>query len=163
MDDSLPTAGKMERCPDCKWRFRPGEELHNPKCVRKVGRPAGGTRDLLLEVEAALSGCLVALTLGPNVDAKEAPVREVYSQGQHLTREQAMLPSHGKYDVRITGFRTLKMKPGFVLEWSANVGFGELTVWQLENGSFEVDTEAMSDGFVDEVFAAFRRTLVRKS
>lgn len=43
---------------------------------------------------------------------------------------------------------------GFTVSWGAkDIGFGELTLKQHEDGRVELDTEAMSKDFVKAVFA----------
>lgn len=44
---------------------------------------------------------------------------------------------------------------GFALNWSANIGFGELCIVQDTNGELSVDAEYMSLDFVKQCLTAF--------
>ena len=58
-------------------------------------------------------------------------------------------------NLEITDMRILSETcEGFIIEWSANIGFGEL-VFYKENGKWYADTECMSKDFCKLVFDKF--------
>lgn len=42
-------------------------------------------------------------------------------------------------------------RSGMVVEWSADQGWGQLTITKMQDGTIEIDSEHMSDDFVCQV------------
>lgn len=80
----------------------------------------------------------------------------------------------GKYEVEITDVRYFnnpereingrKISPqsGMVIDWTATVGWGQLTIIKNENGYYEFDTECMSNAFVEEVLEEYKNFILKK-
>ena len=58
--------------------------------------------------------------------------------------------------------KTFPRVSGVVIEWIANVGWGELTICQYEDGSIEIDSECMSKEFVSQVLSAYTQYILDK-
>ena len=58
--------------------------------------------------------------------------------------------------------KTFPRVEGVVIQWSANVGWGELTISHYENGSIEIDSECMSKEFVSQVLSAYTQYILDK-
>lgn len=56
--------------------------------------------------------------------------------------------------------RVIPPRSGIVIDWVANVGWGQLTIEKYEDGHIEVDSEHMSPAFVAQVMDAFKNEIV---
>ena len=51
---------------------------------------------------------------------------------------------------------------GIQISWVANVGWGQLTIYQFEDGSMAIDSECMGREFVKQVLNAYRNYVLGK-
>ena len=56
---------------------------------------------------------------------------------------------------------TIPPTSGIVIDWTATVGWGQLTIYKLQDGSIEIDSECMSENFIRQVMAAFTEYLLK--
>lgn len=47
-----------------------------------------------------------------------------------------------------------------IIDWTATVGWGQLTIIKNENGYYEFDTECMSNAFVEEVLEEYKNFIL---
>lgn len=58
--------------------------------------------------------------------------------------------------------KTFPRVSGIIIQWTATVGWGELTICKYEDGSIEIDSECMSKEFVSQVLSAYTQYILDK-
>lgn len=126
-----------------------------------LGRP--------LTVADRILGALVLAGPGQNVLPNKECERLRNELADACMKAEGVAPRRN-YEVEINyvvgwadeghGFDDPDLRGGFIIGWRANVGYGQLT-FVMRHGRIEMDTEGMSDDFVDQVLAALRKSAVR--
>lgn len=50
---------------------------------------------------------------------------------------------------------------GIQISWIANIGWGQLTIYQFEDGTIEIDSEGLSQAFVKQTLNAYRNYVLK--
>lgn len=80
---------------------------------------------------------------------------EVEIRGVTFFDNDAVVINHG------TAQHTIPPTSGVVIDWTATVGWGQLTIYKLQDGSIEIDSECMSENFIRQVMAAFAEYILK--